>query len=76
MLAVGRFIRTYLTGLVGRIFYENLDNVDLLYKFVLDIYLARHHGDLALEQTLYAELLKIFSDMHVLQIWSTKEKIE
>lgn len=76
VLAVGRLIRGYVSGLVERIFYENLESVDLLYKFVLDIYLARHHGDLALEESLYKELLKIYSDMHVLQIWGAKEKTE
>lgn len=75
VLAVGRLYRTLVSDVIGRIFYEDLDDVDLLINYVQDIYLARANLDLKLEQTMYEYLIYIFRDPSLLMLW-TKKKTE
>jgi hypothetical protein len=76
VLAVGNLVRSFASGLVGSIFYENVDNVDLLLSFVMDIYIARESRDIALEEIMFEQILRIFRDTSVLQIWTTTEDEE
>lgn len=70
VLAVGQFIRLSVTGLVSRIYFTDVDNVDLLLSFVKDIYIARENGALDLEETMYVQLMRIFRDTSLLQVWT------
>jgi hypothetical protein len=76
VLAVGNVVRGFASGLVQVIFYENVDNVDLLLSFVMDIYMARECKDVALEEMMFTQLLRIFRDTPVLQIWTVEEEGE
>eukprot|EP00818_Percolomonas_sp_WS_P004631 CAMPEP_0117435806 /NCGR_PEP_ID=MMETSP0759-20121206/675_1 /TAXON_ID=63605 /ORGANISM="Percolomonas cosmopolitus, Strain WS" /LENGTH=2580 /DNA_ID=CAMNT_0005227373 /DNA_START=333 /DNA_END=8074 /DNA_ORIENTATION=+ len=69
VLTVGRFLRMYVSGLVEKIPFEDVDNVNVLWSFIGDIYIARGSGDLELEERLYREALKIFRLPVVLHLW-------
>lgn len=72
VLAVGRLLRSYVTGLAARIFYEDLDDPDLLYSFCQECYLARAVGDLELEQILVEQLIDIYRDTALLKAWTRR----
>jgi hypothetical protein len=74
VLAVGRLLRGYTSGLIVRIFYEDLEDVDLLLYFVKDIYNSRRYRDFKLELNMFEHLLKIYSDQRLLQLWTQKAK--
>jgi hypothetical protein len=74
VLTVGRFVRMYASGLVGAIFYQDLDNVDLLLSYTMDIYMAREAGDLELEEIMMVHLLRIYRDTQLLQIWTNTNR--
>jgi hypothetical protein len=74
VLTVGRFVRMYASGLVGSIFYQDLDNVDLLLSYTMDIYMAREAGDLELEEIMMVHLLRIYRDTQLLQIWTNTNR--
>jgi hypothetical protein len=60
--------------LIHRIFYEDLDNVELLNGFVNDIYAARYYKDFELEEIMFLQLLRIYRNQAVLDMWGQKEK--
>jgi hypothetical protein len=70
VLTVGQFLRMYVSGLVTRIHFEDVDNVDLLLSFVKDVYIARENGALDLEETMYLQLMRIYRDTTLLQVWT------
>lgn len=74
VLAVAQFIRLYSSGLIGRVIYEDLDNVDLLLNYCQDIYKAREDKDLAMEEAMYLNLLRIFRSTELLQVWTRDAK--
>ncbi|KAG2378189.1 hypothetical protein C9374_008332 [Naegleria lovaniensis] len=74
VLAVAQFIRLYSSGLVGRVIYEDLDNVDLLLNYCQDIYKAREDKDLGMEEAMYLNLLRIFRSTELLQVWTRDAK--
>lgn len=76
VLAVGRLLRTYVSGMVSRIFYEDLEDPDLLYAFCQECYLARAAGDLELEQMLTEQLIDIFRDTNLLQTWTRRKMVK
>lgn len=67
VLALGNIFRFFMSGLVERIFYEDLKNVDLLHAFLLDIYAARHYQDFELEETMFLALLGVYQNHTLLQ---------
>ncbi|KAL0478773.1 hypothetical protein AKO1_008348 [Acrasis kona] len=70
VLAIGNFVRGFTSGSVGTIFYSDLDSVDLLLSYVMDIYLARECKDTELEEMMFDHLLNIYRDTTLIQIWS------
>ncbi|KAL0479841.1 hypothetical protein AKO1_007465 [Acrasis kona] len=74
VLTVGRFVRIYASGLVSAIHYEDLDNVDLLLSYTMDIYMAREAEDLELEEIMFVHLLRIYRDTSLIQIWTNTNK--
>ena len=74
VLAIGQFVRMYSSNLVGRVFFEDLDNVDLILSYCQDIFKAREDKDLAMEETLYLNLLRIYRSNEMLQVWTRDPK--
>ena len=62
----------YVTNLVGRIFFENIDDCDYLMQLCMDIYISREEGDLKLEEELYFELIRIYRNPEILHHVSMK----
>jgi len=60
VLSVGRFLRMWVSGLITRIYLEDMPNVDDMLKMCEDIFIARYHKDLKLEEELYRELIELF----------------
>eukprot|EP01080_Neovahlkampfia_damariscottae_P010191 gene10191-2610_t len=64
ILAIGTFLSTYASYLIHRIYYEDLDNVELLNGFVNDIYAARYYKDFELEEIMFLQLLRIYRNQY------------
>eukprot|EP01135_Chromosphaera_perkinsii_P000950 Nk52_evm48s153 gene=Nk52_evmTU48s153 len=74
VLVVGRFVRLSLTNLYMRIMYEDLPNCDSVLRLCNDIYLVRENGDLAVEETLYKELVSLYRSPETLIEWTKRKK--
>lgn len=59
VLTVGRFLRMFVSDQVQRIITTDLQNVDELLELSEAIFLARTVGDLAREETMYRNLIRI-----------------
>ena len=53
-----------------------MDNVELLNGFVNDIYAARYYKDFELEEIMFLQLLRIYRNQYVLDMWGQKEKMD
>lgn len=76
VLTVGRLLRMSFSGLVQKIPFEELDNVNILWTLVNDIYIARGSGDLELEERLYREIIRIFRVPSILHYWAKESKVQ
>eukprot|EP01086_Lenisia_limosa_P005252 TRINITY_DN2169_c0_g1_i2.p1 TRINITY_DN2169_c0_g1~~TRINITY_DN2169_c0_g1_i2.p1 ORF type:complete len:235 (-),score=36.13 TRINITY_DN2169_c0_g1_i2:13-717(-) len=60
VLAVGRFLRMYVSGISSRIMFENLPWPDRLIRMIQALHLARAEKNLALEETLFRVVIGIY----------------
>ena len=60
VLALGRTVRSNISGLITYIIYNELASTNKLWALCNDIYAARYHGDLAMEEELFAMLVDIY----------------
>ncbi|KAL9644447.1 hypothetical protein ABK040_016574 [Willaertia magna] len=74
VLTVAQFVRLQSSNLVGRISFEDLDNVDLILSYCQDIYKTREDKDLKMEEAMFVNLLRIYRDTQILQMWTRDPK--
>ncbi len=74
VLAIGRLIRSVLTGAVSSIFVEELPNVDRILQLCMDIYLVREVRNFQLEVLLYAKLLFLYRSPQTMISWTKLKK--
>jgi hypothetical protein len=70
VLGVGRFLRMAVSDVKSQIPYEDIHEVDDLYRLVEDIQAARKFGNLPLEEYLYVKLLLIFRSTEEMMKWT------
>ena len=79
ILVVGRFLRMSSTGLIQKIQFIHLPNVDKIMKLCLDFYLVREAGEFELEEELFAKLIFLYRSTETMVKVTrndNKEKIE
>jgi len=60
VLAIGRLLRSGVSGLSHIVIYEDMPEVDELIHYCEDIFLAREDGELELEEELFRELIELY----------------
>ena len=75
VLVIGGFVRTFISGQIVKIMYEELPDVDHILRLCLNLYLARECGEWRLEEDLFAKLLFVFRSPETLIKW-TKYKVD
>ncbi|XP_065315038.1 piezo-type mechanosensitive ion channel component 2-like isoform X2 [Gordionus sp. m RMFG-2023] len=73
VLVIGRLVRSFVSGLYGRIMFDELPDVDRVLQLCLDIYLVRESGEFQLEEELFAKLIFLYRSPETLIKW-TKQK--
>ncbi|KAK3255833.1 hypothetical protein CYMTET_35007 [Cymbomonas tetramitiformis] len=60
VLVIGRFLRTFVSGLQSRIIFENMQMIDYPWDLCRDIYHARADKELEIEEYLYKSLVDLY----------------
>ncbi|XP_023706983.1 piezo-type mechanosensitive ion channel component isoform X4 [Cryptotermes secundus] len=70
VLLFSKIIRSIMTGLLEKIMFTDLPNVDRILQLCLDIYLVRESGELDLEEDLFAKLVFLYRSPETLIKWT------
>jgi hypothetical protein len=73
VIVIGQFVRIFFSGTSNRIMFEQLPNVERLYKLCLDIYMVRETMEFKLEEELFSKLIFVYRSPETLIKW-TKHK--
>ncbi|KAM7400229.1 hypothetical protein PAMA_004770 [Pampus argenteus] len=73
VLVIGKFVREFFSGISHTIMFEELPNVDRIFKLCTDIFLVRETGELDLEEDMYAKLIFLYRSPETMIKW-TREK--
>jgi len=74
VLFVSNSLRAFTSGIVSRIITEEIPSCEFLWQLCLDILAARHDSELALEESLFKELIEIYRSPETLLEVTAKDK--
>ncbi|XP_046843145.1 piezo-type mechanosensitive ion channel component 1-like [Xenia sp. Carnegie-2017] len=67
---VGKFVRLFFTSISYRIMFDEMPDVDKVFKLCLDIYMVRETKDFELEEDLFAKLMFLYRSPETLIKWT------
>ncbi|XP_037357549.2 piezo-type mechanosensitive ion channel component 2-like [Talpa occidentalis] len=70
VMVAAKMIREQFLGISRSIMYEELPNVDRVYRLCTDIFLVRELGELELEQQLFAKLIFLYRSPETMIKWT------
>lgn len=70
VLVAGRILRGIFAGVLFKIMFEDMPNVDRVLQLCYDIYLVREAGEFSLEEDLFAKLVFLFRSPETLIKWT------
>lgn len=70
VMVAAKFIREHFLGISRSIMFEELPNVDRIFRLCTDIFLVRELGELELEQQLFAKLIFLYRSPETMIKWT------